>query len=133
MDGYGFKLKDDKQLKNDNYETWERLITPYLFAAGAHEMIFRVDGQPPLPKPNVTAAIGTPLHKEQKDHLDRWNRGNQAGIQTISLNLDIGQKHMILQHQGKNVRELWYAIRALHKRNTRGQRGLAKMKWMAFR
>ena len=42
MDGYGFKLnelKDDKKLKNDNYETWERLITPYLFAAGAHEMI----------------------------------------------------------------------------------------------
>ena len=30
MDGYGFKLnelKDDKKLKNDNYDTWERLIT----------------------------------------------------------------------------------------------------------
>ena len=38
-----------------------------------------------------------------------------------------------MQHQGKNVRELWYVIRALHKRNTRGQRGLAKMKWMSFR
>ena len=38
-----------------------------------------------------------------------------------------------MQHHGKNVRELWYAIRALHKRNTRGQRGLAKMKWISFR
>ena len=74
MDRYGFKLnklKDDKKLKNDNYETCERLITPYLFAAGAHEMIFGVDGQPPLPKPTITAAVGTPLHEDQKDHLDR--------------------------------------------------------------
>ena len=109
MDGYGFKvneLKDDKKLKNDNYETWERLITPYLFAAGAHEIIFGVDGQPPLPKPNVTAAAGTPRHKNQKDTLDRWNRGNQAGIQTINLDLNVVQKHIILQHEGKNVREL---------------------------
>ena len=58
---------------------------------------------------------------------------NQAGIQTISLNLDVGQKHIIQQHMEKNVRELWYAIRALHKRNIRGQRELAKMKWIAFR
>ena len=81
MDGYGFKsneLKDDKKLKNDNNEIWERLITPYLFAAGAHEMIFGVDGQPPLPKPTITAAVGTPAHKDQMDHLARWNRGNQA-------------------------------------------------------
>ena len=134
MDEYGFKLnelKDDKKLKNYNYETWERLITPYLFAVGAYEIIFGVDGPPPLPKPHVTAAVGTPLHKHQKEHLDRWNRGNQAGIQTISLNLDVGQKHIILQHQGKNVIELWYAIRALHKRNTRGQRGLAKNEWLS--
>ena len=118
MDGYGFKLnglKDEKKLKNDNYEIWERLITPYLFAAGAHEMIFGTDGQPPLPKPTITAAVGTPAHKDQEDH--------QAGIQTISLNLDVGQKHLIMQHHGKNVGELWYAIRALHKRNTRGQMG----------
>ena len=70
MDGYGFKnngLKDDKKLKNDNNETWERLITPYLFAAGAHEIIFGTDGQPPLTKPNVTAAVRTPLHKDKKD------------------------------------------------------------------
>ena len=38
-----------------------------------------------------------------------------------------------MQHQGENVRELRYAIRALHERNTSGQRNLAKMKWMAFR
>ena len=60
MDGYGFKLnelKDDKKLKNDNYEIWERLITPYLFAAGAHEMIFGTDGQPPLLEPTITAAL----------------------------------------------------------------------------
>ena len=83
MGGYGFKLnelKDDKKLKNDNYEIWERLITPYLFAAGAHEMIFGTDGQPPLPKPTITAAVGTPAHKDRKDHLDKWNRPNQAGI-----------------------------------------------------
>ena len=52
-----------------------------MFVAGAHEMIFGVDGQPSLPKPTITAAVGTPLHKDQKDHLDRWNRGNQADIQ----------------------------------------------------
>ena len=124
MDGYGFKLnelKDDKMLKNDNYNTSKRLITPYLYATGPHEIIFGVDGNPPLPKPNVTAAAGTPLHKDQKDTLDRWNGGNQAGIQTINLNLDVGQKHINLQHQGENfgmpymrctsatpeVREVW--------------------------
>ena len=67
MDGYGFKLnelKDDQKLKNDNYEVWERLITPHLFAAGAHYIIFGIDGQPPLPKPMVNAAAGTPLHKD---------------------------------------------------------------------
>ena len=136
MDGYGFKLnelKDDKKPKNDNYDTWERLITPYLFAAGAHEIIFGVDGFPPLPRPQINAAVGTQLHKDQKDTLDKWNRGNQAGIQTISLSLDVGQKHIIQQHKGMNVRELWYSIRALHKKNTRGQRGSAKMKWMAFK
>ena len=100
------ELKDDKKLKNDNYEIWERLITPYLFAAGAHEMIFGTHGQPPLPWPTITAVVGTPAHKDQKDHLDRWNRANQAAIQTISLNLDVGQKHLIMQHQGKNIREL---------------------------
>ena len=76
MDGYGFKLnklKDNRKLKKDNYETWERLITPYLFAAGAHEMIFGVDGLPPLLKPVITAAVGTPAYKDQKDLLDRWN------------------------------------------------------------
>ena len=93
MDGYGFKLnelKDDMKLKNDNYDTWERLITLYLFAAGAHEIIFGVDGFPPLTRPQINAAEGTPLHKGQKDTLDKWNRGNQAGIQTISLNSDVG-------------------------------------------
>ena len=104
-----------------------------LFAAGAHEIIFGIDGNPPLPKPIISAAAGTPAHKDEKDILDKWNNSNHAGIQTISLNLDVGRKHIIQQHKEKNVRELWYAIRALHKRNTRGQRGLAKMKWMAFR
>ena len=83
--------------------------------------------------PQINAAVGTPLHKDQKDTLDKWKRGNQAGIQAITLNLDVGHKHIIQQHKGKNVRELWHSIRALHKKNTRGQRGLAKMKWMAFK
>ena len=99
MDGYGFKLNElkvDKKLKNDNNDTWERLTTPYMFAAGAHDIIFGVDGNPPLPKPHITAAVGTPLHKDQKDTLDEWNMGNEAGIQTINLNLDVGQKHIIV-------------------------------------
>ena len=110
MDGYGFKLnelKDDKKLKNDNYDIRERLITPYLFAVGAHEIIFGIDGNPPLPRRLITAAAGTPAHKDQKDILDKWNKSNQAGLQTISLNLDVGQKHIIQQHKEKNVRELW--------------------------
>ena len=81
MDGYGFnlnELKDDKKLKNDNYEIWERLIPPFLFVAGAHEMVIREDNQPPLPKPTITVVVGTPTHKDQKDHLDRWNTCNQA-------------------------------------------------------
>ena len=45
----------------------------------------------------------------------------------------MGRKHIIQQYKEKNVRELWYDVQALHKRNTRGQRGLAKIKWMAFR
>ena len=120
-------------MKKDNYDEWERLITPYMIAAGAHEIIFGTDGFPPLPMPQVTAAVGTPLHKDQKDTRDKWNRGNQAGIQTISLNLDVGQKHIIQQHKGKKVRKLWYSIIELHKKNTSRQRGSAIMKWMAFK
>ena len=74
MYGYGFKLnelKDDKELKNDNYDIWERLITPSLFAASAHEIIFGIYGNPPLRKPLISAATGTPAHKDQLNILDK--------------------------------------------------------------
>ena len=45
-------------------------------------MIFGVDGQPPLPKPTIAAAVGTPAHKDLKDHLERWNRVSRRLVST---------------------------------------------------
>ena len=73
-------------MKNDYFETWERLITPFLFAAGAQEVIFRVDSQPLMPKPTVTATLETPVHKIKENTLTGGIEGTKHAFkQSVSI------------------------------------------------
>ena len=124
------ELHAKDKLTNSNYVEWVVNIEASLFSAGCHQIIF---GQPPLTRPpRLFNTFGVPSAGRENIIAD-WNKSNQAGVFSISLNVSASKKILIQQNRQANVLELWEAIRLHHLNNTEGHNALARQKWQAFR
>ena len=124
------ELHAKDKLTNSNYVEWVVNIEASLFSAGCHQIIF---GQPPLTRPpRLFNTFGVPDAGKEKIIAD-WNKSNQAGVFSISLNVSASQKFLIQQNRQANVLELWEAIRLHHLNNTEGHNALARQKWQAYK
>ena len=105
-------------------------IEASLFSAGCHQIIF---GQPPLTRPpRLFNTFGVPDAGTERIIAD-WNKSNQAGVFSISLNVSASHKFLIQQNRQANVLELWEAIRLHHLNNTEGHNVLVRQKWQAYK
>ena len=105
MEGYGFRFMElhvKDKLTNSYYDEWVENIEASLFSAGCHQIIF---GQPPLTRPPRlfnTFSFDAGTERTIAD----WNKSNQAGVFSISLNVSASQKFLIQQNRQANVLEL---------------------------
>ena len=77
------------------------------------------------------------LHSGQSSRLDtkkdveNWDKSDEAGYQTILLNISPDYRFIIQLNQGVTSLQLWTTIKLLNRNNTKGHRGLARQKWQS--
>ena len=136
MDGYGYKFNElpaKEKLTSSNYVTWALAMKPPLFSCGCSSLIFGSYGRPPMQRPVNNFLPNSQAFFQCRYDQDRWDRSDEAGYNTILLNVTPSQRFIVEQNPSSTTLHLWNQIRQLHRNNTNGHRGLARQKWQTCR
>ena len=90
MDGYGYKFNElsaREKLAVSSYEAWSLSMGPCLFSTGCRPLIFGVRGCPPVPRPVNFYTQGSQAWLETKRDILNLFNSDEAGYQTILLNI----------------------------------------------
>ena len=110
MDGYGYKfnkLPAKEKLTASNYEAWSLSIPVNFYTQGSQAWL------------------------DTKRDVENWDKSDEAGYQTILLNISPNYRFIVQQNQGVTALQLWTAIMLLNRNNTKGHGGLVRQRWQS--
>ena len=88
---------------------------PCLFSTGCRPLIFGVRGGLPVPRPVNFFTQGSKAWLDTKRDVENWDKSNEAGYQTILLNISPNYRFIVQQNQGVTSLQLWTAIMLLNR------------------
>ena len=103
MDGYGYKLNElpsKEKPTASNYEAWSLAMGPCLFSTGCRPLIFGVRGGLPVPRRVNFYTQGIRACLDTKKDVENWDKSDEAGYQTILLNICPDYCFIIQQNRG---------------------------------